>query len=483
MSTNLSTDSGQASTPNPAVATSSDSPQDSAAKTAEPSAESSKAATASGNPQDAIAQLDADYKKNLLGPETEDGEAQPDKTQPEPEKVEAKQDVDTEVVEEEIEAAEVDDLAEQTGPRTLDALKKQFPRVSTPPLEEIARVEAEHFKLQQEVDSVGGTMGLEIAKAVMPALLNANPTAEDSDTVFQAVADTNPSLLQTMSWNILTHSLTEERPDPATGKPINIVTGDALVKQFLNEKYDVASLEKLIAYDEAGLLDHDELGQELENFSGKSKREQELEARLKAIEDEKTQEKADQTQKSEQRIQQHVAKTEAYVTKAAMEQIVSIAEQYGWTATKEELSSSDPTVKELAETKVALGELLTPWLDSFVRNHVKYAGVESLGRQEQAFNQDGNPTVLLKKNGQEIINAAVAAFKGKVRVLNRVLAKSFTTSRNAQLKAKTTTRSGAVEPSKIPPVQKEPEPSGNPNTIAELDAEYKRIMRENRASL
>ncbi len=166
-----------------------------------------------------------------------------------------------------------------------------------------------------------------------------------------------------------------------------------------------------------------------------------------------------------------------------MTRIVAIAEEYGWTATKEELNSSDPVVKETAEFKVALGELLTPWLDSFVKTHVKWAGIESIGKSEQAFNADGNPTMLLKKNGEDLINAAVAAFKGKVRTMNKAFQKMAGSTRKAQLKEKVTTRSGAVEPSEIPPVKK-PETNGNrENDIDRLDREYQQTIRGQRASL
>jgi hypothetical protein len=161
-----------------------------------------------------------------------------------------------------------------------------------------------------------------------------------------------------------------------------------------------------------------------------------------------------------------------------MTRIVAIAKEYGWTATQEELNSSDPAVKEAAEFKVALGELLTPWLDSFVRSHVKWAGIESIGKSEQAFNADGNPTMLLKKNGEDLINAAVAAFKAKVRTMNRAFQKMAGSTRKAQLKEKITTRSGAVDPSEIPPVKK-PESNGDrpPDQISRLDEEYRRAIR------
>jgi len=474
MSANLNTDSGQASNPNPAATDSNVSADNAAVDTAASSAERTGEVAATGSKDASIEDLDRQYKENILAADKpEPDTAQPEKTQLEPEKVEAKTDETVEV-----EEPETETLEEQTGPRTIEQLKKQFPRVSDKPLEEIARVEAEHFKLQQEVDAVGGTIGLEIAKSVVPALLSANPTDEEVDNVFQGVTETNPGLMQRMSWSILTHSLNEKTPDPATGIPINIVTGNAIIKQFLNEKYDVESLEKLIAYDEAGLLDHEELATELESFTGKSKRELELEERLKALETGKEQEKAAESTKTEARIQQHIAKTEDYVSKGAMTQIVAIAQEYGWTATKEELASSDPAVKELAEFKVALGELLTPWLDSFVRNHVKWGGIQEIGKTEQAFNADGNPTRLLKSNGDALINAAVAAFKSKVRVMNATFKKVAGSSRAVKLKEKTT-RSGAVDPSEIPPVKK-PESNGNRppgDEFARLDEEYRRAVR------
>ena len=473
MSQNLNGQS-DTSTIDSAVVTDSNSPQE-AAHAADTSAEPSTDTTASGKDA-SIDDLDKQYRDNMLAAEKPDAEAQPDKSQAKPETVEAKPDEEPVEV---TEPGEVDDLEEQTGPRTFEQLKKQFPRVSDAPLKEIARVEAEAHKLQTEFDSVGGTIGLEIAKAMLPAMLSANPSAEEVDGVFQAVTETNPALMQRMSWNILTHSLNEESPDPATGKPINIVTGDALIKQYLNEKYDVETLNKLIAYDEAGLLDKEELDRELETYSGKSERERQLEERLKVLESGKKQDEAAAKTKTEARINEHVAKTEKYVSDGAMQRVVAIAEEYGWTATKEELNSSDPTVKETAEFKIALGELLTPWLDNFVRSHVKWAGIESIGKQEQAFNADGNPTMLLKKNGEDLINAAVAAFKQKVRTMNKGFQKMAGSTRKAQLKEKITTRSGAAEPSEIPPVKKPQENGNRPldGDISRLDEEYRRAVR------
>jgi hypothetical protein len=71
--------------------------------------------------------------------------------------------------------------------------------------------------------------------------------------------------------------------------------------------------------------------------------------------------------------------------------------------------------------------------------------------------------------------------------MNPILKTSVESARNAKLKAKTTTRSGAVEPSKIPELKK-PEENGNRtrtplDEIAAHDAEYQRVKREQRASL
>lgn len=478
MSQQLSNDSGSTSSPNSAPDASSDSPLASSAsnEAAEGTRESSNGSAASGDVK-TIDQIDAEYKQNMLAPDKEEVEPEPEPSQPE--KVEAK----TEEPEAVAEPTE-DDLVERTEPRSADDFKKLFPRSEPKAREELARIETANYALQKELGDVGGTEGLEIAKAVMPALLSANPTNEDADTVFQNVTETNPELMKAMSWNILTHSLKEQALDPASQRPISMVTGDAIIKEFLNDNYDVEKIEQLIAFDEAGLLDKEELAKELESFTGKSKRELELESRLKAVEDKDKQAEADLNTKAEARVAQHVEKTEKYVVSGAMSQIVPIAEQYGWTATKEELASTDPAVKANAEFKVAFGEFLTPWLDQFVKSHVKWAGVQSLGKGEQAFNQDGNPTILLKKNGQEVINAAIAAFKGKVRVMNTAFAKAAGVTRNAQLKAKTT-RSGAVENSEIPPVRKAPENgSRSPHAdIAAADEAYQRSIRESRASL
>jgi len=474
MSTNLQSGPSDTSSSSPAAIDSTGSADNAAVDTAAPSAERSDSVAASG--KDVVAQLDSDYKRNVLGAEPKEAVAEPTPTETEQPEVEAAEPVEAASPE------APEDTEETEGPRTLDALKKQFPRVSVAPLEEIAKVEAQHFALQQKVDSIGGEVGLEIATPLMPALLSP-ATPESVETIFQTIATTNPGALTAMSWDILTRSLSETQADPETGRPIRDVTADALVKQFIDPELGIDDIFLLTSAKAAGLIDMEELKTELESSTGKSQREIDLEARLKAIEDKGKQDTAAKENDYKARIQQHVDKTEKFVSDGAMKQVVAIAEEYNWTASKEELNSSDPAVKALAESKIVLGELLTPWLNDFVRSHPKWAGVASLGKSEQAFNVDGNPTVLLKQNGQEVINAAVAAFKSKVRVLNKNLAKSFTGSRNAQLKAKTT-RSGAVEPSSIPQVKSPETPVNRPtDRIAQLDEEYAKVRREQRASL
>lgn len=471
MSTNLPTGPVDTSSTGSAAIDLTGSADNAAVDTAAPSAERSESVAASG--KDVVAKLDSDYKRNVLGAETDEAVAEPAQPEPEPE---------PQAAEPIAEPIEIDDTEEAFGPRNLDQLKKQFPRVSVAPLEEIAKVEAQHYALQQKVDQIGGEVGLEIAAPLMPALLSP-ATPETVETIFSTIATTNPGALTAMSWDILTRSLSETSADPETGRPIRDVTADALVKQFIDPELGIDDIFLLTSAKAAGLIDMEELKADLETASGKTQREIELEARLKAIEDGQKQDTAAKETDYKARIQQHVDRTEKYVSDNAMKQVVAIAEEYNWTATKEELSSSDPAVKALAESKIVLGELLTPWLESFVRNHPSYAGLDNLGRREEAFNADGNPTMLLKRNGQLVINAAVAAFKAKVRVLNKNLAKSFTGNRNAQLKAKTT-RSGAVEPSSIPQVRSPETSASSPkDRIAQLDEDYNRVRREQRASL
>lgn len=462
---------------NSAASTYTDSPQSAAVDTAADSAGQANVDAASG-PKDTIAKLDSDYAKNMLSPEESEAQAEPETPTEEPETPET---VEAEAAEQP-EVAEPDE--ERTGPRTIDELKKQFPRVSVAPLEEIARVEAQHFALQSQIDAIGGELGLELSKTLMPTLLSP-ATAETATAFLQATAETNPGLLQACSWDFLTHALQEKTLDADSGKEIRDVTGDALIKQFIDPELSLDDVLLLAQAKKAGLIDAEELKAELETYTGKSERELALEARLKAIEDGQKQEQSKVETETKARIQQHVDKTENYVSHGAMEQIVALAQENGWTATKEELASSDPAVRELAESKIALGKLLTPWLNDFIKTHPKWAGVENVGRSEQAFNEDGNPTKLLKHNGQQVINAAVAEFKSFVRVFNRNLAKSLTTSRNAKLKAKIQTRSGAVETSEIPPVKRPEETPTNPvrNQIDALDEQYKRTVRESRASL
>lgn len=479
MSTNLNGQS-DASTIDSAAIGSGQSPDTSAANAADKSADRADDTIAASGTDAREAQLDKEYdERNLLAPE--DQESAPEKLEPEsePEKVEPPPKLEAEPEE----IADDPFAEEQTKPRTLEDINKQYSRAPIPVREDLARVEAEKWALREAVNKIGGEVGIEVAQTLMPALLSHNPSEQDASEFLSNIAEVNPGLLVAGSRALLDQSLTDERPDPATGTPINIATGNYLVKQYLSEKLDLETVEKLVQYEEAGLIDHEDMAERLELGSEKSEREKALEARLSAIEGDKKKESQVAEQKAEAQVQQRLSHATGFVSKHVMGTLIPVAEHYGWTATKEELASDKPEVKETAEFKVALGELITPWMEAYKQNLPEWSALEHLAKEGLAFNQDGKPTAIFKKNLEHMDGKVLAAFKAKVRVMNKTLGKSFGSTRAAQLQAKTT-RSGAATTPVTPSVR---QPNANPpsadDKIAALDRQFDEAVRENRASL
>lgn len=446
-----------------------------AGETAAPSQE-----VAASEPNDEIARLDRELSDNLLKAREPEDESEPEKPKTEPE-IE-KPEVEPLAAAEE-ETVEVDPLAEQTGPRDLEALKKQFPRAQTVALEEIAKVEAKQWELQKKVDAIGGAVGIEIAKAVMPALLSANPGEKEADSTFQTLAETNPALTLEMSRQFLMHAIEEEAPDPATGLPTNIATGNALIKTRWPE-HDVEKIDKLVKFDEAGLIDHEKLAEESELYRGESEAVKTLKAEVAALKEGKEQDKAKTENDARIETKKHYDKTVDYVSRQVMDAVVPIAEFYGWTATKEELTSKDPAVKQLAESKIVMGKMLTAYMNTRMRQLPEWASVEHLGKSKQAFTEDGQVRHLFTSNSGPLVTKLLAEFKEMVRILNPTFAKSFGSTRAAKLKEKTI-RSGEAQ-TQIPPVKKvEEKRNGDYGfdraAIDELDKNLDRDMRQARA--
>lgn len=482
MSQNLNSQS-DASTIDSAVVSNDSSPQGSSANADDTSADTSNLATASG--LDAReAQLDREYdaNKNLLAPDDEEGEPETEKPEPKKEP-EPEKEPPPEVVESE-EATEKDPFEDEPAKlRTLEDINKQYPRAHLQVREDLAKTEAEKWALHEAVEKVGGQIGIEVAQTFMPALLNHSPSPAEAETFLGNVAEINPSLLTAGSRLLLDQSLTDERPDPETGTPINIATGNYLVKQYLSDKLDLETVEKLVAYEEAGIIDHDEMAERLEQYSGKTEREKQLEARLSAIEGEKVKESQAAKQSAEAQVQKRISHSDSFVSKEVMGALIPVAEHYGWSATKEELSSDKPEVKQAAEFKVALGEFITPWLENYRQSLPEYDALVSLAKDNLAFNADGKPTALYRRNLESLNAKVLATFKAKVRAMNPTLGKAFGTTRAAQLKQKIT-RSGTAKTQEIPEVRKSnDQPAKTEDRIAALDQQYDATIRETRASL
>lgn len=490
-------DSSSASANESTAATDSGStPQDSAAPAAPSSADTAKSVAASG--VDAtIANLDRQFRENLLAPEDEAGESE---AQPksEPEKVEAK----PEPVEEDetVVEPEVDPLAEQAGPRTVEDLKKQFPRSQTVVLNELAKVETQLWETQQTVEAIGGKEGVEIARPIMQAIFTADPTAQvtvDGKPVLEAdgrprtygdealdtIIQANPNLGVEMSRRLINHALTETRVDPATNLPVNVATWNALIKQHLDPDYDLETIKQGIAWDKLGLIDREELAKEAELYAGDSEQVKELKERLKAIEDRDTAVQTETEQKSQVAARERYDNAMKYVSSSIMEQIVPIAEHFGWTATKEEVNSADPAVKQNAVGRIAFGRMLSDHMEAEKQRCPEWADIEILSKNGQALDENGKPTMLFIKANTRLQNRIKGTFKQTIREVNPMLAEASKSTRAAQL-AKNNTRNGAVAASKIPPVQKAEVKSPANAVQTQIDAAddtYRRTMREIRA--
>lgn len=434
-------------------------------------------AAASGDANADIRRLDQELDENVLKAREPDETPEPVKSEPET----STDDVLDEAVEE---PEEADLLTEQSAPRTLEDFNKLYPRAPIPVREELARIEAETWKQKAEIDSIGGTVGIEIAKVIVPALLNANPGEKEANDTFQTLTDTNPALALGMSRSLLFHAIEEETIDPATGLPTNIATGNALI-QSRWEGYDVEKLDKLVKYDQAGLLDHEELEKEAQLYASASpqilKELEETKGRLAAIEDrdKATQAKAQTDARAEE--QKHLDRATDHVSKQVMAAVIPIAEHYGWTATTEELNSKDPAVKQLAESKIAMGKMLTAYMNSEMKKLPEWSAVEHLGKTKQAFTKDGQLRHIFTDNSGRLVTKLLADFKAMVRILNPTFAKSFGSTRAAKLKE--TTRSGQAE-TQIPAVKKTEEngKKGDFNAaIAELDSDYDKTIKQARA--
>lgn len=435
-----------------------DSAESSAAQAAEESAASQDQVAASET-EDDVSRLDREFKEsidNILKPKDEESVEQP---------------VEQQATEEVQEIVEPDPLAD-SGPRTLEALKQQFPRVATTALEEIARVDKALYETQEKLNALGGEIGVGIANEVMPLLLKANPTEEDGDRLMDHLFVTNPSLGIEASKLLLEKAFTEDEIDPETNLPIKIATANAMIARHIDPDYDLEKVEQLIKFDKAGLIDKEDLAKALE-FEGESETVKELRKQVADLQSIKQREEADKERAAQVEVRKHYEKATEFVADRVMKQLVPIAEAGGWTATKEELNSDKPEVRQLAESKVKMGEMLTAWMNERLRTHPEWAAVEHLGKSKSAFNDDGNPTSIFTVNANSLTNRVLADFKEMMRVLNPTFAKSFSSSR----RPKETIQKRPV--SEIPQTKKVVD---KPVTaIDRLDAEYDAAMQQARA--
>jgi len=445
-------------------------PEDTAASSAAQAAEESAASqdTTAASPDDEIARLKSDHKdamKNILAPK-EDEQAEAETEQPE-------QIAQEET--EEPEAVEADSLAPE-GPRTLEALKAQFPRAQTVALEEIARVDKLAWDTQEKLNALGGEIGIGIANEVMPLILKADITPEDGDKFAESVFITNPMLGIEMSKILLDKAFAEDEIDTESGLPIRVATANAMIQKHLDPDYTLDKIEALIKFDKAGLIDHEELQKDLE-MEGESETVKALKSQIAELKGVQDKDKADKERAAQIETQKHYRKATDSVSQKAMDSLIPIAEQYGWTATKEELASDKPDVKELAEAKVKMGELLTAWMEQRKTQYPEWASIDHLAKNQNAFNDDGNPTSIFTVNSTTLCNRIVADFKEMLRVLNKTFAKSLGSSR-AAVKAKTVQKRPVEE---IPQTKKVEEKASDDDTIATLRRQYREEMSQVRA--
>ncbi len=412
------------------------------------------------------------------------------------------------------EAADLEDLKTAL---TEDLLEKKYPRqLSKKVKADIAARESRRGQLEEATTVIGGDIGLGIAKAVMPILLTdcpfdevrqpaeANAWWEEQTDKFldQVVLPENAGagkFFEKLSHNFVTTALYNEQegakfasnliseewgkqPDGQT--PYDLPFVDSLLKAHKSWGIDnghtgmlddddkpiidperagkpitVATIEKLIKANQAGLINHEFVDSELAGMGTKkaepTARELELEAentRLKAEgEATKTAREAaaaEQQRKREGEIAVYKTQAKGDISRAVMQDVIPIAESTGWAASKDD-------TPERAGPKKTLGRLVAADINAaLMGDHANpnkdWKTAWEMVERYEAYTPDGKRTPRFKKALEPLQIKAKAMYLAIQRDLNAEFSFTAKTSRNAQLAKKNGHKVG--EQPTVPPV-------------------------------
>lgn len=272
-------------------------------------------------------------------------------------------------------------LAEfEDKPLTRAQIDQRYPRISKEVRDGWERSETARGTLLTERQELGDH-GISFAKVVSPHLSNPNPTAQDSEAVFQELADRNPRLLAAMGNLFLNEALNHEQ----TGEE----TANQIISSEFGEGYNLETLHKLVAWHKADLMDEQAFvkAAEEKGVGRPSPYEKQmgtkLEAALKEIETLKG--KTSSTEQSA--LEASKSKSDDYIREQIMEPVAPIVDRIGWTV-------KDTDKPEIKDAKLALGEMVSAVLQVRAQKTAQWKHYEYLRDNNQAFQGD-NPSKLL----------------------------------------------------------------------------------------
>jgi hypothetical protein len=398
------------------------------------------------------------------------------------------------------EAADLEDLKTVL---TEDLLEQKYPRQMSKRLKaDVAARETRRGQLEEAATVIGGDIGLGIAKAVLPIFLTDCPFdkvkqpaeakawwEKQTDTLLdQIVLPENAGageLFEALSHNFVTTALYDEREGPGFasnliseewGKqpdgqtPYDLPFVDSLLKAHKSWGIDnghtgmlddddkpiidparagkpitVATIEKLIKADQAGLINHEFVDSELAGMGSKkaepTARELELEAENTQLKTEGEATKtareavaAEAQRKREGEIGVYKNAAKGDISRAVMQDVLPIAESTGWAASKDD-------TPERAGRKNTLGRLVAADINAVLMGdpanpNEDWKKAWDMVERYEAYTSDGKRTPRFKKALEPLQIKAKAMFLGIQRDLNTEFSFTAKNSRNAQLAKK-----------------------------------------------
>lgn len=433
METDTSISSGSAAPPtDTAAAPSGGSAADSSA--AAPPAPESAASQETGAQGQQGDTLDALYERFS---EQSRQPAQPENPEQSAEQVEeAKPEEAEPVVEEEAEAApDADPLAEfEQGIPTREDINSRFKRAPQAIRDEFAVVAERLTARESERAELGGDEGVAVAKAILPHLLSGDTSAEAVDGFMEAFTTTNLPLARQIGQNLVGLALDDEQ----TGKAF----GDSLLAGQFGEGYDSELVGKLVEAHRSGLVNLDEIQEDLGFARTPTERERELQTKLEAAEKQVRDYEGNRDETARREEQKLSDAVDDFVSREAMAEVLPIVTKLGWVPREGE---------EATDALKLHGSMVTAWLDSELKSSPEYTRVQALKEAGNAF-RDGKPTTQMRAAMTGVRTRAKALALRAGRTLAPTYAKSFSRA-NAQ---PPTGKSGAAPAAPAPPPQQTP---------------------------